>query len=50
VSTLLAAADAAGVRLSEPYRSMGDARAAEDGVPDHLKGVVSSRRPEEPEV
>ena len=47
VSTLLAAADAAGVRLPDGYRCMSDTRAAEDAVPGHLKDVVSARRPAE---
>ncbi len=50
VSTLLAAADAASVRLPDAYRSMSDARGVEDDVPDHLKGVVSARPAEELEI
>ena len=45
VSTLLAAADAAGVRLPDSYRSMSDVRGVDDDIPNHLKDVVSARRP-----
>jgi CO/xanthine dehydrogenase Mo-binding subunit len=47
VSTLLAAADAAGVRLADHYRSITDARGPHEAVPDHLQDVVSAPRPAE---
>jgi CO/xanthine dehydrogenase Mo-binding subunit len=43
VSTLLGAADAAGVILSEPYASMTDERAADEPVPAHLLESVTPR-------
>jgi CO/xanthine dehydrogenase Mo-binding subunit len=47
VSTLLACAEAAGVRLPESYRSMSDARSSDEDVPDHLSGVVLAPSPVE---
>lgn len=41
VSTLLAAADAAGARLPDEYRSLTDDRPA-SGVPEHLRAVVAT--------
>jgi len=42
VSTLLAAADVAGIALPDRYRSLHDARAPDEEVPDHLRAVVSA--------
>ncbi len=41
VSTLLGAADAAGVMLAEPYASMSDDRRADESVPEHLQDSVA---------
>ena len=42
VSTILGAAEAAGVTLGEPYRAMADDRAAGEAVPEHLHGAVTA--------
>jgi CO/xanthine dehydrogenase Mo-binding subunit len=50
VSTLLAAADAAGAALPDAYRSLTDARRPGEHLPDHLQGVASDSRPAEVET